>query len=297
MAQYLPCYDWVVKEANRYGSKWTKRWAQEKAITTITSYLAGILAEHAQAADTALYPQWEDFLRDFLQMGGIIEAVPPSDSITPIAVDILIEPTGQVKVLCTLDQVSASCVAVSDRLPDMTNQICSQQYKVWGGSVPQSSVPHDKLMEEVDKVAAACKARGILGHLCIDFLTFIDPVSVSIASIMVGIKLVHFPQMQQVLWCVDLDLTYSNTLALYRLMHYLTGFELDAASGTLMSSRKTEMCVPYAILSPHLYHTNLSPLYHSIFFQMCKAHFIGYDPNVSTTTPVSMLQNLKSICR
>lgn len=114
MAQYLPCYDWVVKEANRYGSKWTKCWAQEPAITAITSYVADILAEHAQTADTALYPKWKDFLKDFLQLGGIIEGVPPSESITPIAVDILIEPTGQVKVLCTLDQVSESRVAILD---------------------------------------------------------------------------------------------------------------------------------------------------------------------------------------
>jgi hypothetical protein len=106
VAQHLPCYDWVVKEANRYGSKWSKRWAQEQAITTITSYLSDILAEHAHAADTALYPQWEDYLRDFLHMGGIIEAVPPSESITPLAVDIFIDPTGQIKVYCTLDQVS-----------------------------------------------------------------------------------------------------------------------------------------------------------------------------------------------
>lgn len=92
-----------MKEAKRYGSKWTKPWAQEQAITTIASYLPTLLTEHAHVADT---PQWEAFLVTFLQMGGIIEGVPPSDSITPVAVDILIEPTGQVKVLCSLDQVS-----------------------------------------------------------------------------------------------------------------------------------------------------------------------------------------------
>lgn len=48
-----------------------------------------------------------------------------------------------------------------------------------GGSTPQTSVPHCDLMKVVDQVATACKARGILGHLSIDFLTFIDPASVS----------------------------------------------------------------------------------------------------------------------
>lgn len=105
ISQYLPCYDWVVKEARRYGSQWTRRWAQEQAITTITSYLPDTLAKHACVADTALYPRWKDFLKDFLQRGGMIEGIPPSDSITPVAVDLLIDPTGHVQVLCTWDQV------------------------------------------------------------------------------------------------------------------------------------------------------------------------------------------------
>jgi hypothetical protein len=38
-------------------------------------------------------------------------------------------------------------------------------------------------MEVTDKVAVACKARGILGHVSIDFITFIHPTSVSIAGV------------------------------------------------------------------------------------------------------------------
>ena len=45
--------------------------------------------------------------------------------------------------------------------------------------MPQSSVPHQQLMNAVSSVAEACKARGILGHFSIDFVTFIDPNSVS----------------------------------------------------------------------------------------------------------------------
>lgn len=46
--------------------------------------------------------------------------------------------------------------------------------------MPQSSVSHSQLMDAVHQVAGACKERGILGHLSIDFLTFIEPASVSI---------------------------------------------------------------------------------------------------------------------
>ena len=42
------------------------------------------------------------------------------------------------------------------------------------------SVPHSQLMDAVTAVASAAKARGILGHLSIDFITFIDPDSVRV---------------------------------------------------------------------------------------------------------------------
>ncbi len=161
MIEHLPCYTWVGKEAKRYGSKWTKCWAQEQALRKIISYLPDILNEHAKAVETTLYPTWEDFLNAFLQAGGLIEASPPSDSLTSIAVDISIDPTQQLTLECTLDQIS------------------SGSYRVCGGTVPQSSVPHSQLMETVHSVATACKERGILGHLTIDLLTFIHPISVS----------------------------------------------------------------------------------------------------------------------
>lgn len=81
---------------------------------------------------------------------------------------------------------------------------------------------------------------------------------------------------------MDLELGYSNHLALYNLMAYLTGCQLDPHSGGLVSGEEDDVDRGrYAVLAPHLHHTNLSLLYHSTFLQMCKAHSIGYDPTVS----------------
>ena len=92
-----------------------------------------------------------------------------------------------------------------------------------------------------------------------------------------------YMQIQQELWCVDIDLSYSNHLALYNLMAYVTGCKLDIHSGALLSKYDEVDRSRYAVLAPHLYHTNLSLLYHHTFFQMCKAHLIGYDPKVYYT--------------
>ncbi len=106
VSQHLPCYQWVLREAKRYGPKWKKRWAQENALKTISSELLHMLAKHAHTADSTLYPRWANFVKHFYEVGGLIEGAPPSDSITPVAVETFIDPTGSVKILSTLDQVS-----------------------------------------------------------------------------------------------------------------------------------------------------------------------------------------------
>lgn len=76
-------------------------------------------------------------------------------------------------------------------------------------------------------------------------------------------------------------------------MTYITGYQLQPASGTL--TKKEECCNEeqhrHVVLSPNLFHTNLSPLYHSIFFQMCKAHYIGYDPTVKLGTLFNLVDD------
>ena len=49
---------------------------------------------------------------------------------------------------------------------------------VWGASLPQTSVPPDLLKNTATKVGVACSGRGLLGHLSVDFVTFINPKTV-----------------------------------------------------------------------------------------------------------------------
>lgn len=99
-----------------------------------------------------------------LSPGGIIEACPPSDSVTALSVNMLIEPDGATSVVSSGDQIHAGC-----------------EFRVWGYSVPQCSVPPDVLNEVCLRIGDACKSRTIVGYFTVDFLTFFNPRSVSSA--------------------------------------------------------------------------------------------------------------------
>jgi len=74
---------------------------------------------------------------------------------------MLIEPDGRVNLVACGDQIHAE-----------TALSC------WGLSSPQSSVKASTLNSTCHSVAEACKERGIVGYLTIDFVTFIDPKTV-----------------------------------------------------------------------------------------------------------------------
>lgn len=276
---YLKCYSWAVKECQRYGEKWTKKWAHEPTLIRVSAEIPEIMAHHATPVNSDLYPSWDRFLQDFLKRGGVIEACPPSDSVTALSVDVLIEPTGETTLLSMGDQIHAT-----------------SPFRCWGFSVPQTSVDPSVLCTATEAVSDACKLRGIVGYFSIDFVTFIDPKS-----------------LEQVVWAVDLKLRYSDSMAMTRLMLYVSGGEFQPAlsafvvpvkkkreeSGRRRRRKTVEEDEPppnpnrYAILSTRLLHSNLSVIHYSVFFQMCRAHGIGFDMKEKAGTIFTLVDSSK----
>ena len=85
-------------------------------------------------------------------------------------------------------------------------------------------------------------------------------------------------QVQQV-WAVDLDFGPSDCLILQRFMCHMTGLTYTANSGLLTDPETREQ--RFAVISGRAQHSNLSIIHYHVFFQMCKAHLIGYDDKVS----------------
>ncbi|XP_027017127.2 IQ motif-containing protein H isoform X1 [Tachysurus fulvidraco] len=253
---------WALQEYHRHGPQiWRLAWAQERVLKRFLEAVPAMLAAHAKPFDTSCYPTWSCFLEHFLRKGGVIEAYPPSDSVTCITVDLLVEPGGGVRMLSCGDQLHGSGFL-----------------QVSGCTVPQNSVCPDVLYSICMRIGKACQEQHILGHFSLDLVTFLEPGT-----------------LKQQVWAVDLDLGYSNQLAMTQIMLHITGGTLNCHAGRLevpfpVRNSKTPAChraptanapAPstsrFAVMSSRLYHTNLSMVHYDVLFQMCRAHGIGFD--------------------
>ncbi|NXY83656.1 IQCH protein, partial [Alcedo cyanopectus] len=273
---HLQCQRWLLQQRRTRGPE---GWAQEPALVKISQELPGLLAQHVQPVNEKRFPTWEKFLQTFLSQGGVIEAFPLAADITNLTVDMLIEPTGRVQILSSGDQLHA----------DGPLQ-CS------GSSIPQRSVYPALLHPLCLRVAETCRSQGVLGYFSIDFVTFSHPQT--------G---------EQQVWATDLDLCYSEQLALTQLLLYVTDGTLDCVSSSLevplasqegksqrIQHKESETSSPRgircAVASSQLRHSSLSGTCYNILLQMCKAHGIGFDLQEKQGT-VFLLYEEEKCCR
>ncbi|XP_065672664.1 IQ domain-containing protein H isoform X5 [Hydra vulgaris] len=258
---HLTCYQQVLKEQEKYGENWSNQWAYDESYNKVLKEIPSIL-KTAVPVDKSVYATWKNFVESFLVQGGVIEAYPPSQSITGITANVLIEPDGTILLLSVADQFHS----------------CSP-LKCYGYTLPQSSIDHNAIKEATHKIVEACKLKGIVGYISIDFVTFMNNAQF------------------QDLWPVGLKIGYTSSHAMFNLISYFTGGQLEnnnfvvtvkksipprvytslrkKANG--LHDKKSERCFRHFVFSSNLYHSNLNHLQYGVFFQICKARNIGYN--------------------
>ncbi|XP_053282408.1 IQ motif-containing protein H [Pleuronectes platessa] len=252
---HLSCSSWALQEHRRHSVELRNtKWIQESVLLRYSDEIPEWLTRYARPAKASRYPNWACFLKTFLRQGGVVEAYPPSDSVTCLTVDLLLEPGGEVTVLSCGDQLHGSC-----------------QLEAVGCTVPQTSVHPETLHSICTRVGRACLQRCIVGHVSVDLATFLN-----------------HDTMEQEVWAIDLDLTYSDQLAMTQMLLMRTGGTLNCHTCCLEVPVREKYCEDqpaatspvvnrYAVLGSHLFHSNLSMLYHNVFLMMCRAHGIRFN--------------------
>ena len=112
---------------------------------------------------------------------------------------------------------------------------------------------------------------------------------------------------KQVLWATDLNISYSEHVAMTSLVLYMSNGTFDwshsfevkvpaekvkKSKGLKVEETVEEKCARYAVLSAKLLHTNLAVIHYSVFFQTCRALGIGYDIKEKQGTIFSLVDSL-----
>ncbi|XP_034540895.1 IQ motif-containing protein H isoform X2 [Notolabrus celidotus] len=270
---HLSCYNWALREYHRYDpEKWKTAWNQESVLLRYLDEIPEWLARYARPAKTSCYPTWASFLKTFLRQGGVVEAYPPSESVTCLTVDLLLEPGGEVTMLSCGDQLHGSC-----------------QLESLGSTVPQTSVHPDTLNSICVRVGQACLQRHIVGYISLDLATFVNPNT-----------------MEQKVWAIDLDLAYSNQLAMTQMLLMMTGGTLNCCTGCLevplpireaccghRTAAKPPVMNRHAVIGSSLFHSNLSMLYHHVFLKICKVHGVGFNMKMKQGTVFALYDSIE----
>jgi len=207
----------------------------------------------------AVYRSWSEFIGALVSRGGVIEACPSRVSGSPSA-NMFIQPSGEVSLLCTHDQMF------------------SPPYCFVGASFPQSSVPFAALRAAALAVGIACAARGVIGFVGVDFVAHQDKD---------GLRLL----------AVDLNLRYTDTLAAFHMFAFLMGgqyddlltgryFVDDRPGGVLPTPLSAEqvsqpsayhLSTRHYVASQYIRHPNLATIQYSNFFNLCRMKGISFD--------------------
>ncbi|CAH8866543.1 unnamed protein product [Trichobilharzia szidati] len=271
----LQSFKWALEQRQWHGPiRWTKKWAQETTYMKILSEVPQLLQKHLKLFPNDFYTDSVSFIQSFLKSGGVIEACPPTDEWTNLSVVIAILPNKTVRIVASGDHLHTE------------DKFCT-----WGETIPMTSVTPRWINYLCMELGSLMAKKGVVGHVNIDFVTFIHP-----------------EKNEQILWITGIKPGYTDLLAMTQLVLFSTNTTFEIATLTngehqiiakppttsVMKSSSSQIhelsklseqdsqlerkkLKRYAVVSTHLQHSNLTMIQYSVFFKICRANYIGYD--------------------
>ena len=250
------CYQELLRAHDASPDTWDDPHVQADVQQTLADDLRELMPEHAVINCRWLWKTWKEYLAAYAKVGGVIEAAPLHISSSP-SVNIAVEPDGVVTVKSAHEQIFSS------------------PFTFVGAAFPQTAVPFAALREASLAVGKACHANGLIGHMGVDFVSFIDT------------------QGQLRLWAVDLNLRLTQTAVSFGFFDFLVGGVFDERTGRY-STKGAEGTPPQPrayVMNEMLYHKQLAAMHHSAFFNLCRLKGVSFDLQERTGTVFNLMDS------
>ena len=254
----LPCHQLLLKEHDAAPDEWEEEATQAHVRQRLVAELLEVLPQRAVINMRWLWRTWADYVVAFKQVGGVIEASPLEIRSSPSA-NLLVEPDGTVN------------------LTSVHEQIFSSVYTFVGAALPQTAVPFPALREAALAVGKACYQRNIIGHVGVDFVSFLDQD---------GVLRV---------WAVDLNVRMTHSALTFGFFDFLVKGHFDLHTG-LYHATQTGNCAATDtqrsyVMNELLFHPQLFSIRHSVFFNLCRLKGVSFDLQERTGTVFNLMDS------
>ena len=252
----VPYYAELLREHDSDPSSWDAPDTQARLQKRLVRELMKVLPEKAVLNMRWLWKSWAEYVSAFKRVGGVIEASPLEIQASPSA-NLFIEPDGTLSLTSTHEQIFSS------------------PFTFVGAAFPQTSVPFPALREATLAIGKACFDRGIVGHVGIDYVAFMDPD---------GLLRI---------WAVDLNIRVTHTAVMFGFFDFLVGGAFDGNTG-LYYAPGGETGPPQQrcyVMNELFHHPQLPNIHHSAFFNMCRLKGVSFDLQERTGTVFNLMDS------
>lgn len=234
----------------------------EELIQIIHQKIHKVLPKKTVIAMPSLYQSWKEYIAAFCKHGGVIEAMPSAFSeIHSPSVSFLIEPDGKIQVLGSYERFNGK---------DFVNAGCFY---------PQTALPDINLESISNAVGQSLYAKGVIGYVSVDLLSF--PYKTNQSS-------------HPLFWGIGINCFLNNYTSYLQFFEFLMNGKLNTTSGQYSITKNGEQEERHFMCLNHLHHPGLATLPYKTFFHMCRIEAISFELENSNGITFLLSDSLQS---